>query len=792
MAIGSWSLVRVYGTWVDAKGVLLPGKWKVRVPTRLTNSSDDYIIPAGLFDQGDLNVTPGVPSLSLLCPSTDDPDIQQSGWKLEVEISFTGGQAGEKYVIDVPIANRPISDGGDGLGINLRTIALTAQLPPQVGMYGVGRPSGLALLSADGAAVLDADGNPIASGGAADWDELAGKPTVIAAGASESAARSAISAASTASLVGKADLDVGTGKLNSSQLPSVPAAAVSATTAVQSLLTATDAAGARVGIGAVGKGELLLNVMDYGAKGDSNTTGSTGTDDLAAIHAAAAAAGGSSALGTTVWFPKVANGYRAVGTVELPGTINVRMDSPVITPASVTGVGLRYNGTGGVSAGRDLVLRQKRGVVTDWSSEADIGILTRNVQRSRITIEEVRNNTIGYQRLGDAGGHVYNEITLLLIDSHKVGVDCETIGSGWVNEENIYGGNFTVGSTVNTSLSRIGVRIRSSVGYRCNAQVYHKPSFEIAVGITGGAEAIPILIADGINNRFYDVRNEGTSLLIRTTGLANNNRASVTYGSGAAAGDSIDDQGSFPTTVVERSRYQHMEAFARQVWAMTDIHKRAFPYDGTATNVPGMVMLGASGTTISRALSGFTINANYLETASRHIGVQIKTTVVKRFVVAADCETGYGGRVHVRCYDSAGTIMDPASYTSNPLVRGASGSTLSASSGMGYASGSDENTPTFFSVAPSVASIVVCMTSGTAALRIRAMRVSAVAPDVPAAGTPFPENLVDPIATAAPASGTYEQGRRVYNATPATGQPIGWVCTVAGSPGTWKAFGTIS
>jgi hypothetical protein len=45
--------------------------------------------------------------------------------------------------------------------------------------------------------------------------------------------------------------------------------------------------------------------------------------------------------------------------------------------------------------------------------------------------------------------------------------------------------------------------------------------------------------------------------------------------------------------------------------------------------------------------------------------------------------------------------------------------------------------------------------------------------------------------SAAPATGTYAQGDIVYNTTPIPGGGIGWVCTSAGSPGAWKAFGTI-
>lgn len=44
---------------------------------------------------------------------------------------------------------------------------------------------------------------------------------------------------------------------------------------------------------------------------------------------------------------------------------------------------------------------------------------------------------------------------------------------------------------------------------------------------------------------------------------------------------------------------------------------------------------------------------------------------------------------------------------------------------------------------------------------------------------------------AAPASGTWVMGQRVYNKTPAVAQPKSWVCTVAGSPGTWVSEGVL-
>lgn len=66
-------------------------------------------------------------------------------------------------------------------------------------------------------------------------------------------------------------------------------------------------------------------------------------------------------------------------------------------------------------------------------------------------------------------------------------------------------------------------------------------------------------------------------------------------------------------------------------------------------------------------------------------------------------------------------------------------------------------------------------------------------------GTPFPGMADYPdsysgriYAAAAPTGGTYAVGDVVFNTAPSAGGTMGWVCTAAGSPGTWKTFGAIA
>lgn len=48
------------------------------------------------------------------------------------------------------------------------------------------------------------------------------------------------------------------------------------------------------------------------------------------------------------------------------------------------------------------------------------------------------------------------------------------------------------------------------------------------------------------------------------------------------------------------------------------------------------------------------------------------------------------------------------------------------------------------------------------------------------------------MASASPVVGTWEYGDIVYNTVQSSGNPLGWVCVSAGSPGTWRPFGQVN
>jgi len=65
-------------------------------------------------------------------------------------------------------------------------------------------------------------------------------------------------------------------------------------------------------------------------------------------------------------------------------------------------------------------------------------------------------------------------------------------------------------------------------------------------------------------------------------------------------------------------------------------------------------------------------------------------------------------------------------------------------------------------------------------------------PNTSATNITYAQDNVRLISNAVPAVGTYARGDIVYSSEPSAGGVIGWVCVTAGTPGTWKTFGTIA
>jgi len=193
----------------------------------------------------------------------------------------------------------------------------------------------------------------------------------------------------------------------------------------------------------VGKGELVINVKDYGAKGDGTT------DDTAALNAASAAAEAKDF--TILFWP--AGTYKTTGTVAVRR--NLEADQATIAYYG-TGTALVLGSTtsGTVTARQRFhtprVINMSRGT-TGWDGTS-VGVQANNLNTCELHVPFVQDFEKGLVMYGNAGGNAYNTVLLgALWENHKnLVLDCTA--DGYTNQNLFLGGRLqhstTKGATV--------------------------------------------------------------------------------------------------------------------------------------------------------------------------------------------------------------------------------------------------------------------------------------------------------------------------------------------------------
>lgn len=545
----------------------------------------------------------------------------------------------------------------------------------------------------------------------------------------------------------------------------------------------------------------VFNVVAYGAVGDGVT------DDTAAIQAAADAAAtaagsvtaGFSAKEVTLIFP-FGHTFAVESTITLSYKINVQMFGRVLYTGSADEPAVVYGSTSAseVALNRRLKFNVVRSVQSDWTSEANIGLDLVNIDSSFIDVVAARNFTIGVNCRGVSAGFVYNELRLGYIFNNKVGLNLtnlDTAGVGWCNENAFIGGRFGVNTGVNSTLQRWGIRITSdsTSKYYNNNNDFYKPSLEL--NNAGSGAATPIYIPYGQFNGFHDARQEGNDqplLVVENNSTSNE----VHFGYSSNALPTITDDGTYPATYLTQRQRLKLQQPSRLIWHSGPLHKLACYSDGgTNINVPTVNIGNAGNALLFTALDGFALNADYLEiTGGRGVGIFVDTRNNKEFVVRRDVVASFGGRVGVVCYDSGGSILTSAGG-GHPYAKGLSFDAPAYSSNFGgsYQTGSDGTDDVYFKVGANVAYVRVMCLKGSANLRIRSFSVFAVGQNADAAAWTGVDEIIPGVnlGTTPPTSGTWTKGRVVLNSSPDAGEPFGWICVTAGTPGTWVPFGRI-
>lgn len=444
----------------------------------------------------------------------------------------------------------------------------------------------------------------------------------------------------------------------------------------------------------------------------------------------------------------------------------------------------------------------RRNSQSNWTNEANIGVKFFNVSDSSIWLPRVNGFTLNVQTLPTGGnGFQFNKIYLGSIYNGKVQLDLSSATAGYTNQIEWYGGRMAILGNANPTLARYGVRITSSDGVYVsnNANTFYGPAFELAADTASG-EAVCILMTNGINNKFLACRDENNDTpFAREANASTENIYDVLYSSYVGP-PTIESTSSSPNYLVTNSRSQVLTRPTRVVYQSGPMHKRACYYDGgTNVHIPYVAQANINNATVFSNGSNVTFNANYLSFATGGLyfpSITIDTSRVKQFVVSKDVEASFGGRVAIQCYDAqggGGSIITTASSVKG-TVYNPFGTSVSANFGNVFQIGSDSNDDVYFEVAAAVKSIRVIIFGADANLRIRSFEILSLNTVYQATAQTNYDEIVPGanIGTTPPTAGTWARGMTLFNATPSAATTPGWVCTTAGTPGTWKARAAVA
>jgi len=540
------------------------------------------------------------------------------------------------------------------------------------------------------------------------------------------------------------------------------------------------------------------NVTAYGAVGDG------ATDDAGSIEAAAAAA---SAAGGVLVFPK--GTYAISAGIYIPSGCDIQMEGPIEYQGSGDEVAVTIGEAANPNSLRKIDVWVTRDSETDWTGDTAVGVRLVNSTTCDINVRHVQYFTTGVQCYGDGRGFAYNNVTLGQIERCATSIELTNANSGWCNQNNFYGGRISGPSAgANIANARTGIKITSSdASYTTNNNNnFFGTSIELSPFGTTGVPT-PIHIEYGQENAFYGVRSEQKALPASDFVLVENSssRNVFDFGFDNASGVDINytDTSDYPSSIITYRRNVVLEQ-SLCVWNSGNLAELAYEYNGSG-NVAfrGLHVSDNGQSTIARHLDSFTVSGKDIITTdnSKTIGVLVDTTRMKRFVVRRNVVNDtYPGRIAIRCYDASGTILeDSGGAGGEEYVKGLSNNPLTyVATPKWYRTGADSLWDAYVTVTADVKFVGVEIGAGAGVMHISSFSIESLDRSVAVSTWSGVGNVLtggdhnNMLATAAPATaGTgiyYEAGTRIYNEAPGVGSAQGWVCTVAGAPGTWVAM----
>ncbi|RAI57061.1 pectate lyase family protein [Roseicella frigidaeris] len=317
-----------------------------------------------------------------------------------------------------------------------------------------------------------------------------------------------------------------------------------------------------------------------------------------------------------------------------------------------------------------LNLQVTRQIQSDWASEADIGIVARNLDSSLLDLRLVSGFTIGLRTLGDGRGFEDSTLVLGRILNNRYGLDahCAT-ATAWNTSIRYYGGHFACATGINPTIDRFGVRFSRQAGAynNHNRHIFDGPNFELRQ--LDPNVAVPFLNeTSGTAIIARGMRMEACSpLAARHTEAATDCEYEVAWAQTYAIGIDYTATATRAGNAVYNRHRAPASRLTRLLANIPNLRAAAFRHSNTEIGVEGACIIATSTTTETtmaalswNGLDGIAATGRgLLLNANRGVAFVVQTTHAKEFALAHWLVGGAdGGRLCVRCFDGAGTVRE--------------------------------------------------------------------------------------------------------------------------------------
>lgn len=579
---------------------------------------------------------------------------------------------------------------------------------------------------------------------------------------------------------------------------------------------------------------LYINVRNFRAPGDP--------DDALSIRRAAAYAKSlrSVVSGTIPWqrrravlhFPSALQ-FQIATPVRIPANVSVVMESPIVVTAAAGALPSDFGDhaawvdIGGDAAAFNqgsrwcrFVISVIRATQSNWSSLDDLGVRLQNIQSSRIDLSNVLGFARNVELFAGAFCIAFNDVTIGDLRGAKIHL---TLNAGpftppfndqFVNQNQFHGGEFANGGGEGDGTSDIvGIWLKGGNQEAYNSNMFMDQCYEFS---TSGKRIAVWIEGIAASCRWLRQRTESVSIAMR---IDDAETSACLFDDDYMPFDKARFDGT-AMAFEDKSRAKTNQLLSQgqllfdrliPVWDSGMIAKRSNQYDGATAYAVGGFDIAASDFTMSAGATLIDISADAVRhQEGRDLVRWLDTSVNKRFVFfVATGDPAKAWLPRFRPYGADGKLLVPAETSPGsglyrpPYVNGVRSDLFlwnpaAYGSGAYVASGAATSNYLYVSFRDEVKKAAFCLpgsgsiADGTAYCK-KSVKIMAL--DSPCASwiearAPFDNG--EYIGTAAPAAGTWARGTRVYNLTPSAAGPEGWICVAAGTPGTWKAFGTIA